>query len=62
MSTDRHEAAPQHGEQDGTSQLPDLPAKTEPAEGDEGVKGGRKAGGVQEDYLKVTMNDIIISS
>jgi hypothetical protein len=29
---------------------------------DDDVKGGRKAGGGQQDYLTVTMSDVLISS
>lgn len=44
-------------------ELRDLEAKKdEQAESaDEQVKGGRKAGGGQQDYLIVKMNDVIIS-
>ena len=51
------------GSQD--AELRDLePQKSaEQADGSEAeVKGGRKAGGAQQDYLKVTMSDVIISS
>ena len=40
-------------------QAPDASATAEEAEA---VRGGRKAGAEQQEYLKVTMSDVLISS
>ena len=45
--------------QQADDQVEDLDVEKSEAEE---VKGGRKAGGKQQEYYKVTMSDIIISS
>ena len=60
------EQSPERAERNETpeelSDLPPAPTSDALAEQDaDAVRGGRKAGGGQQDYLVITMNDIIVT-
>ena len=44
----------------GNKKVKDLPAKKLSAKSARGVRGGRKAGKEQHEYLVVKMNDVIV--
>ncbi len=52
------------GEKKGTRsrKMRDLPAKSLGVRKAASVKGGRKAGGTQQEYIKITMQDVTVSS
>ena len=63
MEDHRNEPAPESApSQDELRDLEPRPVADQADGADADVKGGRKAGGEQQEYLKVTMSDVMVSS